>query len=140
VLNVEEWAAEVEDNLIDFRVSGAIHGEGTLLQKANDVLNGRGRMVRSQAAGPLRSVSIEIHGFVGMFVEQAIAQGESNRASRQSARADSRVSFFIQSRHDDAEGTQFGTDSNEHHAQPMGHDHAVRRALIDVWRDENEFR
>ncbi|WP_413213858.1 TrlF family AAA-like ATPase [Paraburkholderia kururiensis] len=40
VANVDEWAAEAEDNLIDLRMAGAFRGKGTLLQKANDVLKG----------------------------------------------------------------------------------------------------
>lgn len=40
VANVEAWAAEAEDNLIDLRMAGAFRGKGTLLQKANEVLKG----------------------------------------------------------------------------------------------------
>lgn len=38
VVNVEEWASEAEDGLIDLRKAGAFRGKGTLLQKANEVL------------------------------------------------------------------------------------------------------
>lgn len=38
VANVEQWASEAEDGLIDLRKSGAFRGKGTLLQKANEVL------------------------------------------------------------------------------------------------------
>lgn len=38
VANVEQWASEAEDGLIDFRKAGAFRGKGTLLQKANEVL------------------------------------------------------------------------------------------------------
>ena len=36
--NVEQWAMEAEDGLIDLRKAGAFRGKGTLLQKANEVL------------------------------------------------------------------------------------------------------
>ena len=38
IANVEQWANEAEDGLIDLRKAGAFRGKGTLLQKANDVL------------------------------------------------------------------------------------------------------
>ncbi len=38
VANVEQWASEAEDGLIDLRKAGAFRGTGTLLQKANQVL------------------------------------------------------------------------------------------------------
>jgi energy-coupling factor transporter ATP-binding protein EcfA2 len=38
IANVEQWASEAEDGLIDLRKAGAFRGKGTLLQKANDVL------------------------------------------------------------------------------------------------------
>lgn len=38
VANVEQWASEAEDGLIDLRKTGAFRGKGTLLQRANDVL------------------------------------------------------------------------------------------------------
>lgn len=38
--NLEQWASEAEDGLIDLRKSGAFRGKGTLLQKANEVLKG----------------------------------------------------------------------------------------------------
>jgi len=38
IANVEQWAAEAEDGLIDLRKGGAFRGKGTLLQKANEVL------------------------------------------------------------------------------------------------------
>lgn len=38
VANVEQWAAEAEDGLIDLRKAGAFRGRGTLLQKADEVL------------------------------------------------------------------------------------------------------
>nr|WP_223153735.1 AAA family ATPase [Bradyrhizobium japonicum] len=40
VANVEQWASEAEDGLIDLRKVGAFRGKGTLLQKANEVLKG----------------------------------------------------------------------------------------------------
>lgn len=40
VANVEQWASEVEDGLIDLRKAGAFRGKGTLLQKANEVMKG----------------------------------------------------------------------------------------------------
>lgn len=38
VVDVEQWASEAEDGLIDLRKAGAFRGKGTLLQKANEVL------------------------------------------------------------------------------------------------------
>lgn len=38
VADVEQWASEAEDGLIDLRKTGAFRGKGTLLQKANEVL------------------------------------------------------------------------------------------------------
>lgn len=38
VANVEQWASEAEDGLIDLRKAGAFRGKGTLLQKADEVL------------------------------------------------------------------------------------------------------
>ncbi|ACI52505.1 conserved hypothetical protein [Gluconacetobacter diazotrophicus PA1 5] len=38
VANVEQWASEAEDGLIDLRKAGAFRGKGTLLQKANEVI------------------------------------------------------------------------------------------------------
>lgn len=38
VANVEQWATEAEDSLIDLRKMGAFRGKGTLLQKATEVL------------------------------------------------------------------------------------------------------
>nr|WP_218006108.1 AAA family ATPase [Novosphingobium lentum] len=38
IANVEQWASEAEDGLIDLRKGGSFRGKGTLLQKANDVL------------------------------------------------------------------------------------------------------
>lgn len=38
IANVEQWASEVEDGLIDLRKAGSFRGKGTLLQKANEVL------------------------------------------------------------------------------------------------------
>jgi len=40
VANVEQWASEAEDGLIDLRKAGAFRGKGTLLQKATEVLKG----------------------------------------------------------------------------------------------------
>lgn len=40
VANVEQWASEAEDGLIDLRKAGAFRGKGTLLQKAKEVLKG----------------------------------------------------------------------------------------------------
>lgn len=40
VANVEQWASEAEDGLIDLRKAGAFRGKGTLLQKADEVLKG----------------------------------------------------------------------------------------------------
>ncbi|WP_201712580.1 AAA family ATPase [Acidiphilium sp. C61] len=40
VANVEQWAAEAEDGLIDLRKAGAFRGKRTLLQKADEVLRG----------------------------------------------------------------------------------------------------
>lgn len=40
VANVEQWASEAEDGLIDLRKAGPFRGKGTLLQKANEVLKG----------------------------------------------------------------------------------------------------
>ena len=40
VANVEQWASEAEDGLIDLRKAGAFKGKGTLLQKANETLKG----------------------------------------------------------------------------------------------------
>lgn len=40
VANVEQWASEAEDGLVDLRKAGAFRGRGTLLQKANEVLKG----------------------------------------------------------------------------------------------------
>ena len=38
VADVEEWADQAEEGLIDLRKAGAFKGKGTLLQKANEVL------------------------------------------------------------------------------------------------------
>jgi DNA repair exonuclease SbcCD ATPase subunit len=38
VANLEQWASEAEDGLIDLRKAGAFRGRGTLLEKANEVL------------------------------------------------------------------------------------------------------
>lgn len=38
VADVEKWASDAEDSLIDLRKLGAFRGKGTLLQKANEVL------------------------------------------------------------------------------------------------------
>lgn len=38
VANVEQWASEAEDGLIDLRKAGAFRGKGTLLQKVNEVM------------------------------------------------------------------------------------------------------
>ena len=40
VADVEQWATEAEDGLIDLRKVGAFRGKGTLLQRANEVLKG----------------------------------------------------------------------------------------------------
>ncbi len=40
VANVEQWASEAEDGLIDLRKAGAFRGKGTLLQKASEVMKG----------------------------------------------------------------------------------------------------
>ena len=40
VANVEQWASQAEDGLIDLRKSGPFRGKGTLLQKANEVVKG----------------------------------------------------------------------------------------------------
>ena len=40
IANVEQWASEAEDGLIDLRKAGSFRGKGTLLQKANEVLKG----------------------------------------------------------------------------------------------------
>jgi len=40
VANVEQWASEAEDGLIDLRKAGAFRGKGTLLKKGNEVLKG----------------------------------------------------------------------------------------------------
>jgi len=38
IANVEQWASDAEDGLIDLRKIGSFRGKGTLLQKANEVL------------------------------------------------------------------------------------------------------
>lgn len=38
IANVEQWASEAEEGLVDLRKAGAFRGKGTLLQKANEVL------------------------------------------------------------------------------------------------------
>jgi energy-coupling factor transporter ATP-binding protein EcfA2 len=38
IANVEQWASEAEEGLIDLRKAGAFRGKGTLQQKANEVL------------------------------------------------------------------------------------------------------
>ncbi len=38
VADVEQWASEAEDGLIDLRKAGSFRGKGTLVQKANEVL------------------------------------------------------------------------------------------------------
>ncbi|BBD99988.1 phosphotransferase [Sphingobium amiense] len=38
IANVEQWASEAEDGLIDLRKAGSFRGKGTLLQKAHEVL------------------------------------------------------------------------------------------------------
>ncbi|QDF37533.2 AAA family ATPase [Bradyrhizobium symbiodeficiens] len=53
--NVEQWASEAEDGLIDLRKTGSFRGKGTLLQKANEVLKaawetGDGAAVRTAMA------------------------------------------------------------------------------------------
>jgi energy-coupling factor transporter ATP-binding protein EcfA2 len=53
--NVEQWATEAEDGLIDLRKAGAFRGKGTLLQRANDVLKtawetGDSRAIRAAMA------------------------------------------------------------------------------------------
>lgn len=40
VANVEQWASEAEDGLLDLRKAGAFRGKGTLLQKATEILKG----------------------------------------------------------------------------------------------------
>nr|WP_209046925.1 AAA family ATPase [Rhizorhabdus histidinilytica] len=40
IANVEQWASEAEDGLIDLRRAGSFRGKGTLLQTANEVLKG----------------------------------------------------------------------------------------------------
>ena len=40
VANVEQWASEAEEGLIDLRKAGEFRGQGALLQKANEVLKG----------------------------------------------------------------------------------------------------
>ncbi|MBN7807754.1 MULTISPECIES: TrlF family AAA-like ATPase [Agrobacterium] len=40
IANVDQWASEAEDGLIDLRKAGSFRGKGTLLQKANEVLKG----------------------------------------------------------------------------------------------------
>ena len=38
IADVEQWASEAEDGLIDLRKAGSFRGKGTLIQKANEVL------------------------------------------------------------------------------------------------------
>lgn len=38
IADVEQWASEAEEGLVDLRKAGAFRGKGTLLQKANEVL------------------------------------------------------------------------------------------------------
>jgi hypothetical protein len=38
IADVEQWASEAEDGLIDLRKAGSFRGKGTLVQKANEVL------------------------------------------------------------------------------------------------------
>lgn len=38
IANVDQWASEAEEGLVDLRKAGAFRGKGTLLQKANEVL------------------------------------------------------------------------------------------------------
>ncbi|MCR6630137.1 MAG: AAA family ATPase [Magnetospirillum sp.] len=38
VANVEQWASEAEEKLIDLRKAGAFRGKGTLFQKASEIL------------------------------------------------------------------------------------------------------
>ncbi len=38
IANVEQWASEAEDGLIDLRKAGAFRGKGTLLEKADELL------------------------------------------------------------------------------------------------------
>lgn len=38
IANVEQWASEAEEGLVDLRKAGAFRGKGTLQQKANEVL------------------------------------------------------------------------------------------------------
>ena len=38
VANVEQWATEAEEGLIDLRKGGSFKGKGTLLEKANGAL------------------------------------------------------------------------------------------------------
>lgn len=40
IANVQQWAKEAEDGLIDLRETGAFRGKGALLRKANEVLRG----------------------------------------------------------------------------------------------------
>lgn len=40
VANVEQWAADAEEGLIDLRKAGTFRGKGTLLQKASEILKG----------------------------------------------------------------------------------------------------
>jgi DNA repair exonuclease SbcCD ATPase subunit len=40
VANVDQWASEAEEVLLDLRKAGAFRGKGTLLQKANEMLKG----------------------------------------------------------------------------------------------------
>ena len=52
VANVEQWASEAEDGLIDLRKAGAFRGKGTLLQKANEFSRERGRLGIRQVSSP----------------------------------------------------------------------------------------
>jgi energy-coupling factor transporter ATP-binding protein EcfA2 len=51
VADVEQWASEAEDGLIDLRKAGSFRGKGTLVQKANEVLKDAWETGDSAAVG-----------------------------------------------------------------------------------------
>ncbi|OWR20261.1 TrlF family AAA-like ATPase [Brevundimonas diminuta] len=51
VADVEQWASEAEDGLIDLRKAGSFRGKGTLVQKANEVLKDAWEAGDSAAVG-----------------------------------------------------------------------------------------
>lgn len=51
IADVEQWASEAEDGLIDLRKAGSFRGKGTLVQKANEVLKDAWETGDSAAVG-----------------------------------------------------------------------------------------